>query len=121
MTERDMLINLIDKAIYECDDNYGIPNSNQMADFLLENGVKVPPVEIGTTVYEIRRKGTNSSGKKFDNSVSTQRLLRFALSRGDDLYINPKPYVKSDYTRLGSTVYLTLKTAEEAIVRSENE
>ena len=114
MTERDMLINLIDKAIYECDDNYGIPNSNQMADFLLANGVRVPPVVVGATVYEFRHKAIYN-GRRTDSGIDTKRMLKMAVSRGDDIYISAKPYAKSDFLRLGNTIFLTLEEADEEL------
>lgn len=53
MTQRERLIELLKQAFYNADDNYGIPNIEQVADNLLENGVIVPPVKIGTRVYTI--------------------------------------------------------------------
>ena len=38
---RNTLIELIDKAFLESDDNYGRPNTDQVADYLLANGVVV--------------------------------------------------------------------------------
>lgn len=40
---RDRLIELLDKAFLESDDNYGRPNTDQVADHLLANGVIVLP------------------------------------------------------------------------------
>lgn len=57
MTQRDSrisrkrLIELLKQAFYNADDNYGTPNIEQVADNLLENGVIVPPVKVGQTVY----------------------------------------------------------------------
>ena len=43
MNERERLVNLLSKAFNVSDDNYGTPNSEQVADYLLENSVIVLP------------------------------------------------------------------------------
>ena len=50
---RERLMELIDAAFIQCDSNFGTPSVNQVADYLLENGVIVPPVKVGDTVYHI--------------------------------------------------------------------
>ena len=47
MNERERLIELINQAQAKSDDNFGMTNSEQMADFLLENGVVLLPCKIG--------------------------------------------------------------------------
>ena len=39
--QRERLVELLDKAFLECDDNYGRPCTEQVSDYLLKNGVKV--------------------------------------------------------------------------------
>ena len=55
MTERERLIELINQEKKKSDDNFGMTNSEQMADFLLENGVIVPPCKVGDMVYIFER------------------------------------------------------------------
>lgn len=120
MTEREVLIELLDNGCYAATSKLkGDNNTNEklcefLADYLLKNGVTVPPVKIGTTVYELRHKAVYN-GRRTDSSISTQRLLKMAVSRGDDIYISGKPYTKSDYTRLGITVFLTVEEAVEEL------
>lgn len=40
---RDRLIELLDEAFIKSDDNFGMPNTMQFADYLIENGVIVLP------------------------------------------------------------------------------
>ena len=61
MTERERLIKLLMQGELEAD-KQGVFNCSRsewkaeiMADFLLENGVIVPPVKVGDTVYIIER------------------------------------------------------------------
>ena len=41
MDVREKLVELLDNAIIDSDDNYGFPNTNQVADRLIANGVTV--------------------------------------------------------------------------------
>ena len=41
MDVREKLVELLDNAIIDSDDNYGFPNTNQLADHLIANGVTV--------------------------------------------------------------------------------
>lgn len=43
---RDRLIALLDKAFIKSDDNFGMPNVNQVADYLIANGVILPPADV---------------------------------------------------------------------------
>ena len=55
MNEKERLIEKLKQAFNNADDNYGVPNTEQVANYLLENGVIAPPVKIGQTVYGISR------------------------------------------------------------------
>lgn len=41
MSVKEKLVELLDNAIIDSDDNYGFPNTNQVADHLIANGVTV--------------------------------------------------------------------------------
>lgn len=41
MGVKEKLVELLDNAIIDSDDNYGFPNTNQVADHLIANGVTV--------------------------------------------------------------------------------
>lgn len=123
MTEKNKLIELIVTAENNLYRDVPYINSmtriNAVADYLLANGVKVPPVDVGTTVYEIRSAGKSLSNRKYDSSVTTQKILKYAIARGDTLYVQSKPYAKSDSVRLGKTVFLTREEAEKALKERE--
>lgn len=51
MNERERLIELIQKSVDGCARNW----AEKIADHLLENGVIVPPVKVGNTVFGISR------------------------------------------------------------------
>ena len=113
MNERERLIELLSKKL-----NNEI-TIKILADYLLENGVIVPTVEIGTTVYEIRQKGIGFSNRRYDSGITTQKQLKNAIFDGKTLYIESKLYAKSDNVRLGKTVFLTREEAEKALKERE--
>lgn len=51
MEQREKLIELLDIAFLDSDDNYGIPNREQVADYLIDNGVVVLPCRCGECAY----------------------------------------------------------------------
>ena len=140
MTERDRLIKLIeegtrivyDKSLEEVrrivKENHHFNSATDrtvsiseiVADFLLSNGVIVPPCCIGDTVYEIRENGKNPiSGRRFDRCITTVQMLDCAAIRKSTLYAKEKRYAKNDSVRLGKTVFLTREEAEKALKESE--
>ena len=123
MTERERLIELLKSDSCEspmlCEPNCKYANlercyEERTADYLLESGVRVPPVVVGATVYEFRHKAIYN-GRRADSGIDTKRMLKMAVSRGDDIYISAKPYAKSDFLRLGNTIFLTLEEADEEL------
>ena len=141
MTERERLIELIetgsrlayDKSLEEVrrivKENHHFNSATDrtvsiseiVADFLLENGVIVPPCCIGDTVYEIRENGKNPiSGKRFDRCITTVQMLDCAAIRKSTLYAKEKRYAKNDSVRLGKTVFLTREEAENALEERED-
>ena len=109
MNERERLIELLSKKL-----NNEI-TIKILADYLLESGVIVPTVEIGTIVYEIRQKGISFSNRRYDSGITTKKQLKNAIFDGKTLYIESKLYAKSDNVRLGKTVFLTLEEAEKSL------
>ena len=125
MTERERLIELLKKAPYGANaitlsDKHKDSILGEIADYLLENGVIVPPCCIGDTVYEIRENGKNPiSGKRFDRCITTVQMLDCAAIRKSTLYAKEKRYAKNDSVRLGKTVFLTREEAEKALEERE--
>ena len=118
MTEREKLIDLLQNVPADYEGNRGV---GTIADYLLKNGVIVPVVAIGTTVYEIRQKGISFSNRRYDSGITTQKQLKNAIFDGKTLYIESKLYAKSDNVRLGKTVFLTREEAENALEERKNE
>ena len=57
MTDRERLIELLEKAFeFHIDDPYCIPDEGEFADYLLANGVIVPPCKVGDKVYVVDKR-----------------------------------------------------------------
>ena len=102
MNERGRLIELIQKSVDGCAEN----RAAVIADYLLENGVIVPPVKVGGIVWVIYNKCVmpanvmavyvDKSGGMFDLKILTDGL---------------KSVINKDYTF--DMVYLTEEQAEK--------
>ena len=113
MNERDRLIEILSAPIFP---RIGADPAEVVADYLLANGVIVPPCKVGQTVYELRKKSVSYRGRIHDYSISTMLSLRnAAVDEGAEIYIKEKPFAKSDNVRLGKTVFLTREEAEQAL------
>ena len=135
MTDRERLIELIetgtrlayDKSLEEVrrivKENHHFNSATDrtvsiseiVADFLLSNGVIVPPVQVGATVYctdSYRHliKPLEIIGFEVDY---TKRICKYYCSGGDytPAWFNP--------AEIGKTVFLTREEAEKALKESE--
>lgn len=107
MSDRERLIELINEAQLQCNDNYGMTNSEQMADYLLLNGVIVSPVKIGDTVYHLFSK----------QGIVPRRVKRIQLgSYGLMLVDKNGPF---SINEIGKTIFLTYEEAEKALKKHE--
>ena len=117
MTERERLIEIIVTAENEVFRAFPYTNSTKriemVADYLLENGVIVPPVQVGATVY------CTDSYRHLINPLEifgfdcTKRICKYYCS-GDDY--TPAWYKPAE---MGKTVFLTREEAENALKESD--
>ena len=121
MTERERLIELLmqgdiaaaKQGVFNC--CMCRREAETIADYLLENGVIVPPVKVGDTVYctdSYRHliKPLEIIGFEVDY---TKRICKYYCSGGDYTPAWFKP------TEIGKTVFLTREEAEKALKESE--
>lgn len=106
MSERERLIELLkqnchceDEDCSNCSSN-GICFTHREADYLLENGVIVPPVKVGDTIYMIVEKRARITREYF-RFIKKTKLTFLNLER-----------VLKDW---GKTVFLTKEAAEKAL------
>ena len=109
MTEHERLVDLLDEAFLECDDNYGRPNTEQVAEHLLNNGVIAPPCKVGDTVYSI----VDGITQVFEGRVYAIEITEF----GTVYRFTRKGYYTGGCTEeaIGKTVFLTREEAEAAL------
>lgn len=124
MNERERLIELLNNGFYEALSKIKGEDKDKkacdfLADFLLENGVIVPPVAVSDMVFEIRKKSVSPSGRHTDHRVDTYKYLKYAVNTDDEFYIKPKQYRKSDISRLEKTVFMTREEAEKVLEQLE--
>ena len=119
MTERERLIELLmqgdiaaaKQGVFNC--CMCRREAETIADYLLENGVIVPPVQVGATVY------CTDSYRHLINPLEifgfdcTKRICKYYCS-GDDY--TPAWYKPAE---MGKTVFLTREEAENALKESD--
>ena len=116
MNEREKLIQLLDDACFEAckKKNDDIKLCHYLADSLLENGVIVPPVSVGDTVWEIINP-FRTEPYFITSTVCAVHIAdgnRNSCSRKRDSYFlaecpNTKYVKKYPLSKIGKTVFLT--------------
>lgn len=92
MSERERLIKLLDQNCGYVEEQ----KAEMLADYLLENGVIVPLVKVGDTVYQ-----TDTAGQIY---ASTVKNIIYDTSS-----------IAFDERAIGTTVFLTKEQAEKAL------
>ena len=109
MNERERLIDLMTRAENSELSLLGF-EKKLLADYLLENGVIVPPVKVGDTVYVIPKY----NGKPYCG-VQTDKVQMVGItSRGIHIKTRNKSNFNKTYM-LGKTAFLTKEAAEKAL------
>ena len=100
MTDRDRLIELIHDSDYSLD-------SVRLADYLIANGVILPPYKVGQTVYYI------AFGKVYKGKCHAITIHK------DGLQIHLYDYYGDNESISDKYVFLTREEAEKALERSK--
>ena len=113
MTEREKLIDLLQNVPADSEGNRGV---GTIADYLLENGVIVPPVKVETIVYYTDSyrhliKPLEIIGFEVDY---TKRICKYYCRGGDYTPAWFKP------TEMGKTIFLIREEAEKALKERED-
>ncbi len=125
MTDRERLIELIRQGMKKHEvtiENYVIPTSDYLADYLLENGVIVPPCKVGHTVYQATKLVNGNEfvtegiifevSSTYENGTAKTRFYFWA--KGDE-WTSRHYSLWCDLTEFGKTVFPTKEEAEKAI------
>lgn len=127
MTDKDRLIELIShKQCYGSPVENGVKSvSNEtLADYLIANGVIVPPCKVGDTVYRITKLYGGEKiiveGEAFEFAIthehSNKYEHRFYFCAKGEEFIHRHYSLWCDFTDFGKTVFLTPEEAEKALL-----
>ena len=125
MTERERLKKFVFSFMENCTCKllYGGDFDDVFTDYLLDNGVIVPPVKVGNTVYVINREGKPQEMKfdRVDLRCSCTRENYCGLcTRCMDKEGNICQYrFNNDFSDFGKDVFLTREEAEKALKERE--
>ena len=114
---RGKLIELLDEAFIKSDDNFGMPNTMQFADYLIENGVIVLPCKVGDVVYQITRNFISEFRVRFVEIATCGNLFLHTDLISVIVYTG-EVFSESD---IGKTVFLTREEAEKALKERRKE
>lgn len=119
MTEKERLIGLINaKQVYGIDQDQPrrhdmlLLDNEDLANYLLANGVIVPPVAVGGNVYTLSR-GRVKKWKVHFVGLNTMGEIKFHLA--DEKFLTMLEAWNYD---IGKTVFLSREEAEQALERS---
>ena len=115
MTDRDRLIELIKKGVDISRNVTGLFSWGDVADYLLANGVIVPPCKVGDMVYLI----PTYNGKPYCGITEDKVQMIGVTSRG----VHIKARNHHDHNKmyvLGKSVFLTKEEAEKALKERED-
>ena len=112
---KDRLIKLIQNSVNGCARHW----AEIIADYLLANGVIVPPCKVGQTVWLI--KSLNWQRTEWGIEEGKISMIQQKVDKSWKFRISNNGSV-SDYTinTIGKTVFLTREEAEQALKESEN-
>ena len=123
---RDRLIELLKKAPYGANaitlsDKHKDSILGEIADYLLESGVIVPPVKVGDIVY------TNCSMSgwymRLKDRPYEAKVVYLGINGKSNFmnvaYIKNDNMLAFDFSDIGKTVFLTREEAEKALKESE--
>lgn len=103
---RDRLIDLIDEAINDEETSY-----SNIADYLIENGVIVPPCKVGDTVYYLEGSQIlEGTVKSFSTIMKDNYFCVYVETKYSLLGVE-----RFGYWMFGTRIFLTREEAEQAL------
>lgn len=107
--QRKRLIEILSQPIFP---KKGVDPAEVVADYLLDNGVLVPPCKVGDTVYQIIPKCSPAFGMcPYNGGYGTARCDKGPCKA----HIKEISFSLSDIENIGKTVFLTREEAEKAL------
>ena len=94
---------------------YDCPDSETVAEYLIDKGVEVPLAAVGDEIYVIMVKKAPGEGR-YNRGFMATSPMHLALDA--EFEIVKKVCVKSDIQYMGRLAFTTREEAEEALVRA---
>ena len=110
MTDRERLIRLMQEASQNKSDYAGNIGLGQIADYLLEHGVIVPPCKVGDTVYSIDKKVLDSH---WDEHM-------YIVDKWSEYKVCEIPFSLTLWEHGWKDIFLNREEAERALKEREN-
>lgn len=107
---KERLVELID----QCTIDYDMPSSEQIADYLLANGVVVPPCKVRDVVYRVTSEW-NSIKKRYESFISEEGIAHVNVSY---LFITSQSNVFGE-EYIGHKIFLSREEAEAKLRESK--
>jgi hypothetical protein len=115
MTERERLIELVDKAKEEyANDVTDHTETEYIVECLLDNGVIVPPCKVGDSCYPLPRYRTPLVERKISRITYSKRNVIIGYYENDGQY---RPPLRTRI--LGEDVFLAREEAEKALAEKQ--
>lgn len=118
MTERERLIELLNKKYDHFCDQCGVNKDSRytenLSDYLLENGVIVPPVKVNDIIYIADENSNEFTG------IDECRVSKLEWNGVFWAIFVDKDYCGYSENEIGKTVFLTREEAEKALKGGEN-
>ena len=118
MTERERLIELLNKKYDHFCDQCGVNKDSRytenLADYLLESGVNMPPVKVHDIIYIADENSNEFTG------IDECRVSKLEWNGVFWAIFVDKDYCGYSESEIGKTVFLTREEAEKALEGGEN-
>lgn len=106
MNDREKLINMIQDAVGGCARRW----AEIIADYLLENGVIVPPCKVGDKLYYIAYRFKDKAEKYIrEETIEEIKVDKFGM------YVNLPKALTVNLADLGERIFLSYEEAEKAL------
>lgn len=121
MTERERLVEILNNGFYDALSKIKGEDKDKkvcdfLADYLLSNGVIVPPVKAGDTIYEIHER---RKGNEWVKIISGRFVHGVEICADNCMIARCGTTVSVFLSDIGKTVFLTREEAEKALEERE--
>ncbi|MBR7162302.1 MAG: hypothetical protein IKD07_07790 [Clostridia bacterium] len=109
MNQREKLIELLNETFAQQYEKRGVLTADHTADFLLFNGVIVPPCKVGQTVWQVGRNPDTLKYEIREHTVYAIDIYEYGM------HIAISPITTLHELDIGSRLFLTREEAEKAL------